>query len=109
MDFGFSTEEEKFKQEVYEFFIQEQEIVDDARKEWDSGLGFGNNSLVGAGNHCCCRTGTPLRSPCSRFAGTVANRHRCEFATMGRCQPGSESAQHDNLRGNTLQPLPAPW
>ncbi|HUV59026.1 MAG TPA: acyl-CoA dehydrogenase family protein [Desulfatiglandales bacterium] len=41
MDFRFSPDEEKFKQEVYNFFIREQEIVNEARKEWGSGLGFG--------------------------------------------------------------------
>ena len=41
MDFKFSPEEEKFKQEVYNFFVQEQKLAVEARKEWDSGFGFG--------------------------------------------------------------------
>lgn len=41
MDFKFSLEEEKFKKEVQNFFIQEENIVSGARKEWDSGNGFG--------------------------------------------------------------------
>ncbi len=42
MDFSFSAEEEKFKQEVEQFFIQEKEMAEGARKEWwESGLGFG--------------------------------------------------------------------
>lgn len=43
MDFDFSTEEKKFKKEVQEFFIKEEKIVNEARKEFDSGLGFGPN------------------------------------------------------------------
>lgn len=41
MDFRFSPEEEKFRQEVRNFFIKEEKIVTEARKEWDSGQGFG--------------------------------------------------------------------
>jgi len=43
MDFNFLTEEEKFRQEVRKFFIKEEKVVIEARKEWDSGLGFGPN------------------------------------------------------------------
>ena len=43
MNFKFSPEEEKFKEEVHHFFLSEKEVVDEARKEWDSGLGFGPN------------------------------------------------------------------
>ena len=41
MEFRFSLEEETFRQEVYDFFIQKQELADLAEKEWNSGLGFG--------------------------------------------------------------------
>lgn len=41
MDFKFSPAEEKFKKEVHDFFIQERNLASEARKEWDSGLGFG--------------------------------------------------------------------
>lgn len=41
MDFRFSPEEETFKEEVRNFFIQDQELVEKAREEWDSGLGYG--------------------------------------------------------------------
>ncbi len=41
MDFELSSEEKKFKEEVRKFFVQEQELVAKARKEWDSGQGFG--------------------------------------------------------------------
>ena len=43
MDFKFAPEEEKFRQEVRDFFIQEEKIVAEANKEWDSGLGYGPN------------------------------------------------------------------
>jgi alkylation response protein AidB-like acyl-CoA dehydrogenase len=43
MNFQFSPEEEKFKEEVHHFFLSEIEMVAQARKEWDSGLGFGPN------------------------------------------------------------------
>ncbi len=43
MDFRFSPEQEKFKEEVRNFFVQEHDLVAKARKEWDSGLGFGPN------------------------------------------------------------------
>lgn len=41
MDLRYSPEEEKFQQEVIDFFIQEQKLAKEARKEWDSGFGFG--------------------------------------------------------------------
>jgi alkylation response protein AidB-like acyl-CoA dehydrogenase len=41
MDFRFSRDEEKFKQQVHNFFVKEKKIADEARKEWDSGEGFG--------------------------------------------------------------------
>ena len=41
MDFRFSPEEERFVEEVREFFIKENKVVEEARKEWDSGQGFG--------------------------------------------------------------------
>ncbi|MCD6562073.1 MAG: hypothetical protein B1H11_03345 [Desulfobacteraceae bacterium 4484_190.1] len=43
MDFSFSAEEEKFKQEVQELFISEEELSKAAKKEWNTGLGFGPN------------------------------------------------------------------
>lgn len=41
MDFRFSPEEENFKQEVRDFFSKEEKVVTEARKEWDTGQGFG--------------------------------------------------------------------
>jgi 3-oxocholest-4-en-26-oyl-CoA dehydrogenase alpha subunit len=41
MDFRFSPEEENFRQEVRDFFIKEEKVASGARKEWDSGQGFG--------------------------------------------------------------------
>ena len=41
MDFRFSREEENFRQEVRDFFIKEEKVTTEARKEWDSGQGFG--------------------------------------------------------------------
>jgi hypothetical protein len=41
MDFKFKPEEEKFKEDVREFFIREEEDVRRAREEWDGGQGFG--------------------------------------------------------------------
>jgi 3-oxocholest-4-en-26-oyl-CoA dehydrogenase alpha subunit len=41
MDFEFSQQEENFRQEVRKFFISERKVVDEARREWDSGQGFG--------------------------------------------------------------------
>ena len=41
MDFRFSPEEEKFRKEVADFFIKEEKVVTEARKEWNSGQGFG--------------------------------------------------------------------
>jgi alkylation response protein AidB-like acyl-CoA dehydrogenase len=43
MDFNFTPEEEKFRKEVRDFFIQEEKVVAEANKEWDSGLGYGPN------------------------------------------------------------------
>ena len=43
MDFNFTPEEEKFRKEVRDFFIQEEKVVAEASKEWDSGLGYGPN------------------------------------------------------------------
>lgn len=41
MDFELLSEEKKFREEVREFFVQEQKLVAEVRKEWDSGQGFG--------------------------------------------------------------------
>lgn len=41
MDFRFSEEEERFRQEVHNFFLKEEKIAAESRKEWDSGQGFG--------------------------------------------------------------------
>lgn len=41
MDFGFSQEEEKFRQEVRNFFTKEEHVTGEAKKEWDAGQGFG--------------------------------------------------------------------
>lgn len=41
MDFRFSEEEERFRQEVHNFFLKEEKIAAGAKKEWDSGQGFG--------------------------------------------------------------------
>ena len=43
MDFRFSPDEERFEQEVREFFLKEENISSEARKEWELGLGFGPN------------------------------------------------------------------
>jgi len=43
MDLSFSPEEEKFRQEVWHFFVEEEMTANEARKEWESGLGFGPN------------------------------------------------------------------
>ena len=43
MDFGFSPEEESFRQEVIDFFRRHEKIATSAREEWDSGQGFGPN------------------------------------------------------------------
>ena len=43
MDFDFSVEEQRFRQDLIDFSISEIEICSKARKEWDSGLGFGPN------------------------------------------------------------------
>lgn len=44
MDFKFTAQEERFRQEVQEFFLQEEKDVRGAREEWDSGQGFGSHS-----------------------------------------------------------------
>ena len=41
MDFEFTAQQEQFRQEVREFFLQEEEDVRRAREEWDGGQGFG--------------------------------------------------------------------
>jgi alkylation response protein AidB-like acyl-CoA dehydrogenase len=41
MDFTFSKEEERFKQEISGLFQQERELTEAAREEWNSGEGFG--------------------------------------------------------------------
>ena len=41
MDFRFSEEEEKFRQEVRDFFNHEKKGVAGAQEEWDTGQGFG--------------------------------------------------------------------
>lgn len=43
MDFKYAPEEEQFKEEVVSFFKREEELVTEAKKEWNSGLGFGPN------------------------------------------------------------------
>lgn len=43
MDFNFTPEEEKFKQEVVDFFMEEKTLADNAKKEWNTGQGFGPN------------------------------------------------------------------
>lgn len=43
MDFDFSDDEKKFREEVIQFFLSERELVEKSRKEWDSGSGFGSN------------------------------------------------------------------
>jgi alkylation response protein AidB-like acyl-CoA dehydrogenase len=44
MDFELNTQQERFQQEVREFFLQEEEDVRGAREEWDGGQGFGPRS-----------------------------------------------------------------
>ena len=44
MDFKFTAQEEQFRQQVQEFFLQEEKDVRGAREEWDSGQGFGSHS-----------------------------------------------------------------
>jgi alkylation response protein AidB-like acyl-CoA dehydrogenase len=44
MDFEFTAQQEQFRQEVREFFHQEEEDVRGAREEWDGGQGFGPHS-----------------------------------------------------------------
>jgi hypothetical protein len=39
MDFNFSPEAEKFKKEVCDFFMREEKVVAEARKEWNAGHG----------------------------------------------------------------------
>lgn len=41
MEFGFSEEEEQFKQDVSHFFLEEEALTQGTRREWDSGHGFG--------------------------------------------------------------------
>ena len=41
MDFKFSAQEKHFRQQVREFFLQEEKDARGAREEWDSGKGFG--------------------------------------------------------------------
>ena len=41
MDFALSREEERFKQEVQDFFRSERELTEKAREEWESGVGYG--------------------------------------------------------------------
>jgi len=43
VDFNFTKEEEKFKQKVVDFFMEEKALADKAKKEWNSGQGFGPN------------------------------------------------------------------
>jgi len=44
MDFDFSPEEERFREEVKTFFEDHRELAAGTREEWDSGLGYGDNS-----------------------------------------------------------------
>lgn len=39
MDFGFSSEEERFKREVRDFFIKEEKLASEAKNEFPSGYG----------------------------------------------------------------------
>lgn len=41
MNFNFSPEEERFREEVRDFFVKEEKLALEARKEWDTGQGFG--------------------------------------------------------------------
>ncbi len=41
MDFRLSEEEERFKQDLVDFFHQKQDLVEGTRQEWDSGEGYG--------------------------------------------------------------------
>jgi alkylation response protein AidB-like acyl-CoA dehydrogenase len=41
MDFSFSVEEERFQEEVRDFFVKERETAEKAKEEWDSGMGLG--------------------------------------------------------------------
>lgn len=41
MDFQFTPEEEKFQEEVRNFFLAEEKLVTAAREEWDAGQGYG--------------------------------------------------------------------
>jgi len=44
MDFRFTPEQERFRKEVLDFFLQEEEDARGAREEWDGGQGFGSHS-----------------------------------------------------------------
>jgi 3-oxocholest-4-en-26-oyl-CoA dehydrogenase alpha subunit len=44
MDFEFTAQQERFRQEVREFFLQQEEDVRGAKDEWDGGQGFGPHS-----------------------------------------------------------------
>lgn len=44
MDFRFTAEEERFRKEVLEFFLKEEEDARGAKEEWDGGQGFGPHS-----------------------------------------------------------------
>jgi 3-oxocholest-4-en-26-oyl-CoA dehydrogenase alpha subunit len=41
MDFQFTPEEEKFQEEVRNFFLAEEKLVTAAREEWNAGQGYG--------------------------------------------------------------------
>lgn len=41
MEFRFSQNEQEFDKQVHNFFVEEEELAVLARKEWDSGLGYG--------------------------------------------------------------------
>ena len=44
MDFDFSPQEVRFREEVRDFFEKEEVLARGTREEWDSGLGYGDNS-----------------------------------------------------------------
>lgn len=44
MDFDFSQDEARFREEVRDFLQKEEALAKGTRKEWDSGLGYGENS-----------------------------------------------------------------
>jgi 3-oxocholest-4-en-26-oyl-CoA dehydrogenase alpha subunit len=41
MDFNFSSEENKFREEVINYFSEQSILAEEAKNEWDSGQGFG--------------------------------------------------------------------